>query len=560
MKKLNLISFIFAIYIILTIVSCAKQIAISGGPKDTSPPKFVKSMPENGSINFNFDKIIIQFDEYIKLNNINQKLIVSPPMKTKPIITIKRKGILIKLKSKELEQNTTYTLNFNDAIADNNENNSLNSFVFAFSTGDKIDSLYCAGVVLDAFDRKPVKDAWVSLYSDLNDSAIINTTPSYITKTDQNGKFSIPFIKENTYNIYALIDNNYNYLFDLPEESIAFLDSTIQASVKFTPKTDSTEDKVINQVLNLELLIFKEDNQAQFIKSSKRTTPRLVEINFNKAQYDDFEIAVAGDENAIVNMNKDRDSLKIFLTKEEIIDSSKLKLILKYPDFELSNNIIIDTVNLRTADIEIKDNIAKLFLPKTIGTHSNLEIKTDYPIADFDSDKLKLELISEDEYIDTDFELEKDSINPLIIRFKSKLLEKSEYRIIFDSLFLKNIYNETNLADTVNFKTTSSSEYGNFKIIFPETNTNYIVQMIQNEKVIAENKEINKEVEFKFLKAGKYIVKIIEDLNTNARWDTGNYMEKKQAEKVYFLPVEYEIRANWSHEIEWDPITNKFIE
>ena len=481
-------------------------------------------------------------------------------MKTKPIITIKRKGILIKLKSKELEQNTTYTLNFNDAIADNNENNSLNSFVFAFSTGDKIDSLYCAGVVLDAFDRKPVKDAWVSLYSDLNDSAIINTTPSYITKTDQNGKFSIPFIKENTYNIYALIDNNYNYLFDLPEESIAFLDSTIQASVKFTPKTDSTEDKVINQVLNLELLIFKEDNQAQFIKSSKRTTPRLVEINFNKAQYDDFEIAVAGDENAIVNMNKDRDSLKIFLTKEEIIDSSKLKLILKYPDFELSNNIIIDTVNLRTADIEIKDNIAKLFLPKTIGTHSNLEIKTDYPIADFDSDKLKLELISEDEYIDTDFELEKDSINPLIIRFKSKLLEKSEYRIIFDSLFLKNIYNETNLADTVNFKTTSSSEYGNFKIIFPETNTNYIVQMIQNEKVIAENKEINKEVEFKFLKAGKYIVKIIEDLNTNARWDTGNYMEKKQAEKVYFLPVEYEIRANWSHEIEWDPITNKFIE
>src|SRR5690606_28270630 len=115
------------------------------GPKDTSPPKFVKSMPENGSINFNFDKIIIQFDEYIKLNNINQKLIVSPPMKTKPIITIKRKGILIKLKSKELEQNTTYTLNFNDAIADNNENNSLNSFVFAFSTGDKIDSLYCAG-------------------------------------------------------------------------------------------------------------------------------------------------------------------------------------------------------------------------------------------------------------------------------------------------------------------------------------------------------------------------------------------------------------------------------
>lgn len=560
MKRFNLISFIFAIYIILTIASCAKQIAISGGPKDTSPPKFVKSEPQNGSTNFNSDKILIQFDEYIRLNNLNQKLIVSPPMPTKPVVTIKRKGVLIKLKSNELEENTTYTLNFNDAIADNNENNVLNSFVFAFSTGDKIDSLLCGGVVLDAFDRKPVKDAWVSLYSDLSDSAIIKSQPSYITKTDQNGKFLIPFVKENEYKIYALIDNNYNYLFDLPEESIAFLDTTIQPSVKLIAKTDTTAAKTINKPTNLELLIFKEDNQTQFIKSSKRINPRLVEIVFNKPQHDNFEINVIGDENAILKMSKSLDTLQVFLTKKEIIDSSRMQIICNYPDFESSINIVTDSLFLRSVDKKLEDNIVKLSIPKTKEPHLDLEIKTEFPISEFDPSKLKLELISENEYIKTDFKLEKDSINPLILALKSDLLEKSEYRLLADSAFLKNIYNEPNLVDTLKFQTASSSEYGNFKIIFPEANTNYLVQMIQNEKVVAESSEENKEVVFEFLKAGKYKVKVILDSNQNGRWDTGNYIKNQHAEKVYFLPSEYEIRANWSHEIEWDPISNKFIE
>lgn len=560
MKRLNLISFIFAIYIIITVASCAKQVAISGGPKDTTPPKFVKSEPQNGSTNFNSDKIIVQFDEYIRLNNVNQKLIVSPPLQTKPVVTIKRKGILIKLKPSELEEKTTYTLNFNDAIADNNENNTLNSFVFAFSTGDKIDSLLCGGVVLDAFDRKPVKDAWVSLYSDLSDSAIINSLPSYITKTDQNGKFSIPFVKENKYKIYALIDNNYNYLFDLPEESIAFLDTIIQPSVELIAKTDTTTAKIINKPTNLELLIFKEDKQTQFIKSNKRINPRLIEIIFNKPQYDNFEINVIGDENAILKTSKSLDTLKVYLTKKEIIDSSRMQIICKYPDFESSSNIITDSLFLRSVDQKLTDSIAKLSITKTKEPHLDLEITTEFPISEFDPSKLKLELISENEYIKTDFKLERDSANPLILVLKSDLFEKSDYRLIADSAFLKNIYNESNIADTLTFKTSSSSEYGNLKIIFPEANTNYLVQMIQNEKIVAESKELDKEVEFEFLKAGKYTVKVILDLNENGRWDTGNYLKNKQAEKVYFLPSEYEIRANWSHEIEWDPISNKFIE
>jgi hypothetical protein len=230
----------------LLFFACAKQVAITGGPKDIAPPVMKKSIPENGSVNFNEKTIYIQFDEYFKLNSLNQKLIISPPIEEAPEILIKGKGIKISLKPELLQPNTTYSFNFNDAIADNNENNALNSFVYAFSTGAVIDSLSFSGIVLDALTKKPVTDAWVVLYDNLNDSAIQTLSPAYVTKVDKDGDFLIPFVHENDYHVFAVKDNNYNYLFDIPEEGIAFIDSVYRPSVKIINQSDSTGIKYKN--------------------------------------------------------------------------------------------------------------------------------------------------------------------------------------------------------------------------------------------------------------------------------------------------------------------------
>lgn len=555
-KPYKILSFLIVLGILI-FISCAKQVAISGGPKDTKPPKFIKSTPQNGSIKFNFNKIYIQFDEYIRLNNLSQKLIISPPIKTKPDIRIKNKGILIKLKPEELNENTTYSLNFNDAIADNNENNSLNSFVFAFSTGQEIDSLSCSGNVLDAFTKKPLKDVWVSLYDNLSDSAIMTFQPSYITKTDQNGKFYIPYIKEKEYNIYAFTDNNYNYLFDLPEESIAFSDTTIKPGVKITNLSDSTKPKITFYPSNLELLVFKEDKQAQFIKSNKRLNSRLIELVFNKPEYSKFEIIIEGDENYLKTFSKNLDTVNIYISENEIINSENIKLICNYSAFYNTDSIKTDSLFFSKPDKILIQSEAKISIPSTKEPNKDLEIISEYPISEFSASKLKLELKTDEEYVETDFKLEKDSKNPLLLILKANFLEKSEYRILVDSSFITNIYAEYNLPDTIKIKTASSSEYGNLKITFPGNNLNYLVQILQNDKIIRENFEVDGNVEFELIKAGKYTIKLIEDLNNNKRWDTGDFNQRKQAEKVYVLPFEYEVRGNWTHEIEWDPLTNE---
>ena len=225
MKKFGFSIFVVVLASLL-VLACAKQVTLTGGKKDVTPPEPQVASPANGSTNFSSKHIVVKFNEYITLNDVSSKLIVSPPLDEKPVAVVSGKKLKITLKPSQLKPNTTYSLNFNDAVADINENNALNSFVYAFSTGDEIDSLAFAGTVFDAFTRKPVEDAWVLLYRNFSDTAVSTTMPDYITKVNKQGNFRINFVAENDYRIFALRDNNSNFKFDLPEECIAFIDST----------------------------------------------------------------------------------------------------------------------------------------------------------------------------------------------------------------------------------------------------------------------------------------------------------------------------------------------
>jgi hypothetical protein len=556
MKNKRIINIILPLALIVIIASCAKQVAITGGPKDTTPPVMEKSTPANGSVNFISDRAYIQFDEFIKLNSLNQKLIISPPIEPAPDILIKGKGIMIKLDKANLQANTTYSFNFNDAIADNNENNSLHSFVYAFSTGNTIDSLSFSGQVVDAFTKSAFPDAWVMLYENMSDTAVRSVQPSYITKTDKEGKFLIPFVKENDFRIYAVKDNNSNYLFDLPDESIAFIDSVFRPGVERIKTSDTSANKYRNYPDKIELIMFKENKKSQNIKSYKRLDKYSLEIVFNSTQYADYKLEIENDENAIIQAKQNPDTLIVYLRSDELINSEQFPVFCTYRDNIYPDSVKTDTLTFRRPEKTSIDSVANLKISPIKEPHKNLILKSDYPIAEFKSDKLKLELKSDSVFIPTQIITIIDSIDPTQLVLNGQILEKTDYRIILSDGFFTDIYGRSSAEDTLSFSSSSSSEYGNFTISIAGDKQNYIVQLMQNDKIIYQANAIDGVVKFEYLKPGKYIVKAIEDQNNNLRWDTGDLAKKLQPEPVVFMPVEYEIRSNWNHEIEWNPVTN----
>jgi len=225
------LSFFLFPFSFFLLMSCAQQGSLTGGEKDTEPPKIIKSEPPNFSTHFATGKIVMTFDEYFDLRNINQKLVVSPPMDHKPEFKVKGKSLEIRLKD-SLQPGRTYAINFGDALVDLNEANALKNFQFVFSTGSTIDSLQASGNVVMVPDGKPAEDVLVMLYDGTSDSLPLKEIPLYISRTDKEGKFTLKNLAAGSYRIFALKDANNNMLFDQPTEAIAFLDSLLTPGIE----------------------------------------------------------------------------------------------------------------------------------------------------------------------------------------------------------------------------------------------------------------------------------------------------------------------------------------
>ena len=230
MKQLFRVLFSVTIIIFLT-SNCARKGRPSGGLKDSIAPLMITAKHPYKSINFNSKKIELSFDEYVTLKNINQQLVISPPLKYLPIITPQSspsKKITIKL-TDTLKPNTTYTLNFGNSIQDNNEGNKLERFKYLFSTGSYIDSLKIRGTILDAYNKEFNKNINVLLYkvdSTFNDSIVYKQKPNYVTSTLDSTLFNITNIQKGRYLLVALKDNANNYLFNPNEDKIGFYSIT----------------------------------------------------------------------------------------------------------------------------------------------------------------------------------------------------------------------------------------------------------------------------------------------------------------------------------------------
>ena len=293
-QKMNIKSFcLIAFWLgLLLSASCARRGVPTGGPKDTIPPVLLNMNPELETVNFGDDEILLEFDEFIEARSLKQDLIVNPPIDDYDFY-VNRRSLVLEL-NEELQENTTYTFNFRDAIKDISEQNPAENIVVAFSTGDKIDSFQVQGQVANLFTNEAVDDAIVALYPESDTLTPFEDPPTYLTKTDEEGNYTIKYIRIGTYKLYAFVDENNNLKIDSNNEPFGFesepvvllpetaslMQSTGSVSTSLSDSSDNSELSLYGQTN--EIKIYRQDVRDIEIQSS-RANGKYYEIKANKS-------------------------------------------------------------------------------------------------------------------------------------------------------------------------------------------------------------------------------------------------------------------------------------
>jgi len=530
----NLLSNFVLIFVFSLILSnCANRGTPTGGEKDVDPPIIIKSIPENYSINFDAREIKIYFDEYVKIKDLQKQLIISPPMDPEPEITplgTASKYITIKIHDTLLD-NTTYAFNFGESIVDNNEGNPYPYYRYVFSTGDFIDSLNVRGFVTDALKHEPEEYVSIMLYdmdSTFTDSIIYKQKPKYITNTlDSTSTFTLENLKAGRYLMVALKDENGNYTFQQKSDKIGFYNEFI------TVPTDTT------YVISL----FKEELDF------KVTRPSLISGNKIAFGYEgnpdkmsiELLSQVPEDFKSTITKDKEKDSLNYWF-KPNIESDSLL--------FKVTNVNYVDTLMVKIKDEE-KDSLQiKPFKSGTLRVTEDFELEANIPFSTIDESKIN---ILDRDSTDIAFTALLDKYNNRY-KFSFVKTEQNSYKIRMLPGALTDFFGFEN--DTLNYtvKTKSFAEYGNLRLTIKNATYPIIVQLT-NEKgeVNAEKYSTKQEpLDFLHLDSGKFLIRVIFDSNENKKYDSGNYLFKRQPERVSYYPEELEpVRAGWDDIIEF---------
>ena len=557
------------ISVIIIFSDCANIVTPTGGPKDSDPPEVVSFHPSNHSINFTPQKISVEFNEYITLLDANNQVIISPPVEEKPDFKIRGKSLVFNL-DEELLENTTYTIFFGDAIRDNHEGNILSNFEYVFSTGNTLDSLSIAGEVFNSFTLQPEEGVYVMLYEDVSDSIPLKERPMFLSKTGKNGKFFVNNLKNKKFKIFALRDNNNNYIYDLPNEQIAFSDTLISPEfIKIikpdTLKADSLAvdniqpenifaDTIIQHYSRL--FLFEEIDSTQKVENA--TLVKKGEIEFA------FRFPTINAEIKPLNHDFDNDwKIEEFSPKKDTITFWLNNVDVDTIIFEISDNgQIIDTNRIVLKKKERERRRKKEEEPEKLNITSNVQnsflelnqqcaFSFPYPLKKYDFNEI---LIQEDSIpITAEFVFPDSVKRKVFVDFDWN--EESKYSILIpDSIFtdIQNLSNDTTIFE---FKTRKTSDYGTLllDIIISDSCDQFIIQLLNDKESILSEKIIteNELLKFEYLKPQSYLIKAIKDSNKNFKWDNGDYLMKIQPEKVYYFPKGIQIRANWDIEEEW---------
>ena len=599
------------LYSILTllVVACASIAQPDGGEYDEIPPKVVSAFPAERATGVQTRKARINFDEYIKLQNASEKVIVSPPQIEPANIRADGKRIKIDFND-SLMPNTTYTVDFGDAIEDNNEGNPMGNYTYSFSTGDDIDTMEVSGTVLNAEDLEPVKGMLVGLYpldSNLTDS-ILRTTPfSRVSRTNGSGRFTIKGVKPGKYRAYALDDKDANFVFSQKSEKIAFDSVIFETSCKRDVRMDTIWRDTIEydsiRVVpythflpdDLVLLSFLEDGQDQHLLKNERTDPEVFRLYFT-APADTLPVikGLNFDESCLVcEASEKNDTLTYWITDTTYYrQQDTLKFELSFMATDTTGVLSPYTEKLEIVpkntwakkwkeqskkieewnkEREKKIKKAKKPLPheenpytKTflevsckptgaLDPNQNPRFTAKEPLAKVDTTKIHFYIKQDSDWIPAPFLFLPSNNDKKVYTLYAEWDSKEKYKFSADSCAFTSVMGNSTKPMRYEFSVKPDEDYGSIFIHILAPDSNIIVQLLnRSDKPVATQKaDKDGHADFFYTKPGDYYVRCFIDANQNGIWDTGNYDEGRRPEEVFYFPLKLSLKANWDLEQDW---------
>lgn len=581
--------------------SCASIGRLEGGPYDEEPPRFVSSTPMPGALNNRRTRISIAFDEYIVLDKPGEKIVISPPQVQQPEIKASSKRVIISLKD-TLKANTTYTIDFADAVQDNNEGNPLPGFTFTFSTGDRLDTMAVGGTVLNAADLEPVKGLLVGLHANLEDSAFTKLPFDRVGRTDSRGRFSIRGVAPGKYRIYALQDADQNFAFTQPMEVIAFRDSMVVPTMEQRVRQDTfwidslTIDTIVpvtyTHYLPDDLLLrcFKEKTTPRqrlarserlvphkfslFFTAPADSLPRLKGLNFDER-----------DAFVIENPTGQNDTLHYWVKDSLIYLKDTLAMQLDYLYTDTLNRLVPRTDTLKLVskqkpktEKEKKEEAEKRekerkrrekkgevvgpdteFLPVDVYAPSSLDV-FDYlsltfqePVTRIDTSMMRLKHKVDTLWVDIPYELEQDSADLKIYNvYTDEWIPGDSYAFEVDSTAIHGLYGLFTDKIRNEFTVKKLEEYGAIFFNLTGADDGDFVELLDGQDRVLRTVTVNGgQANFYFLPPATYGARLVKDANRNGVWDTGKYETKLQPEEVYYYWQQLELKANFELTQTW---------
>ena len=555
----------------------------TGGPKDITPPSVLKSFPANGTLNFKKKLIEIDFDKIVSIEKPNENVIVSPPQQKPPDVKSLGRRVTVTFNEK-LQDNTTYSIDFGNAIADVNEKNVIKNYLFSFSTGNTIDTLKISGTVINAEDLNPMAGIIVGIYSDTSDSIFSLKPFMRIGRTDENGRFSINNIKKGKYKVYALGDANQDYTFQ-PGEGLAFQDSLVDPytrieEMKDTVWKDSTEVDSIRTYMgtrflpdNLSLRYFKENKKRQYFVKYERKEPFVFSLFFNAAQAKLPELKPLNfnwDGKFLLQKSAGLDSLTYWLTDSLVWKNDTLKMTMSYLKTDSLYRLkpVTDTINVsmrkarvnararqtkklavqKIQPLKIMNNMASVF-----EIYNPVILNFETPLEQLDVSKVKLFQKVDTTFKQIPFKWRQVDSTKMAYSITHKWIAETTYKLEIDSAAFTSIYHRTSNEQETEFKIRSLDEYSSVKLLLATFNPKAVLQVLDAKDVVLDSKPAAiKGTIFEYLKPGDYYVRMFIDENGNGKWDSGDYSKKRQPEVVYYYPKKMTLMANWEFEEKWD--------
>ena len=598
---------LFIIHCALFIISCARMGQPDGGWYDDDPPKVIGSTPADQSANVKSKKITIYFDEYIKLEDATSKVIVSPPQLEMPEIKSAGKRIIVELKD-TLKENTTYTIDFSDAITDNNEGNPMGNYTYSFSTGEQIDTFEVSGYVLDASNLEPIKGIMVGLYDDFADSAFKTKPMLRVSRTDGSGHFVVKGVAPGKYRAFALKDADGDFIFNQKSEMLAFNHDTLVPSWKPDTRVDTVwrDSLHIDALLqvpythflpdDVTLLAFTMTQTDRYLLKTERKEANLFSMYFS---YGHPELPVIrglnfdADSAFVIETGEKQDTIHYWLRDTALVNQDTLRMEISYMMTDtlgalVSQTDTIDVLAKTPYEKRMKDKAKELErwqkeqdkkkkrgepydsiyrekpleprinLPQTMTPENEVTVEMATPLVRCDTSMVHLYSMIDSVWYESTcvFEPVEHSIREY--RILANWKPGIEYSLEIDSAAFEDIYGKVSDPYKQGVKIDTEETYSSLKITLSgiADTAQVILQLLSASDAVVKEVRAEKSVAtFKYVKPGKYYLRALVDLNGNGIWDTGDYDQNLQAEAIYYYPREIECKEKWDVSQNWNVLS-----